>query len=375
MNVVFNGFGLPDIIVIFLYIIGAYQLRDNTVIIGEARYEKLFSYCVIIHFIVTFLYPLVVSVSDSTGYFNEAVRMMTWKLDRQARLVVFATYPLVHIFHLSYIGCMYVFSFIGLLGWYYLLRIVYEIAAGKWHKWFYLMLMPQLHYWTCALGKDSLIFFAVCVIMYAWFFSKSFFYYIIPCFIIGNIRSPILMLMVIAYAMSFMLQSKASLFLKLTICIGLFAGTIAFMPMVEQRLGGTDITSASSLQNYIEAQVAYNQGGGSSVDLRNANIVVKIFSYIFRPLFFDARSILQLEASFENLIWLSMFIFIVRNFQWKYMLWFPTLAFILMWFAQGSVLNNLGIAMRQKMMFFPMFLLLFMQILYDTRKDTFETDE
>ena len=333
----------------------------------DEKWGQLFQWMVVIHFVVTIAYPLLASKGgDSVYYYYLAKNTDEWLLQGQSgKFIVFLTYPLVHFCLLSYIGCMYVFSFIALFGWFFLLKTIYSVVNGAWFKCFYLLLLPQLHYWTCALGKDSLIFWGICMVVYAWYFHKSLIYYCLPCIVIGYIRSPVLMLLIVAFAVSFLIKSRVSVFIKVIFCAGMLVGGIAFMPMVEERLGGTDISSINSLQTYIESQEAYNQIGGGAVDMQGANIFVKIFSYLFRPLFFDARNVLQLEASFENIAWLFMFVFIIKHFRLKYLFWFPTLAFLLMWVAQGSVLNNLGIAMRQKIMFFPMFYLLFIKIFYE----------
>ena len=167
------------------------------------------------------------------------------------------------------------------------------------------------------------------MVIYTWYFHKSFLYYCLPVITIGCIRSPVLMLMGGAYSVSFLIKSKASIWVKGAVTCVLFVGAIMLMPAVEKRLDISDLGSAESLQNFVEKQESMNQMSGSALDLQGANIIVKIFSYIFRPLFFDARNVLQLEASFENLVWLCMFIFILKHFKRKYLLWFPTLGFLI----------------------------------------------
>lgn len=372
MNYLLSILSINDIIVMILYIVCAQQLNQRVGIMGK-KFKGLFSWLIIIQFLLTFLYPILAGfTTDSRLFFGLAQVKVGWGMNGPTGgvdndFIIFLTAPLVHLFQLSYLGCMYVFSFMGLLGWYFLLKVVYAATKGIWHQWYYILLLPQFHYWTCALGKDSLIFWGICMVIYTWYFHKSFLYYCLPVITIGCIRSPILMLMGGAYSVSFLIKSKASIWVKGAVTCVLFVGAIMLMPVVEKRLGISDLGSAESLQNFVEKQESMNQMGGSALDLQGANIIVKIFSYIFRPLFFDARNVLQLEASFENLVWLCMFIFILKHFKRKYLLWFPTLAFLLMWMAQGSILNNLGVAMRQKMMFFPMFYLLFMQMLYNTK--------
>jgi hypothetical protein len=98
-------------------------------------------------------------------------------------------------------------------------------------------------------------------------------------------------------------------------------------------------------------------GGGSYVDITNANIVVQLFTYLFRPLFFDAVNIVQIIASFENLIYLFLFTILLSPKFIYYVIRGNTilLRFCLLYFALGSLVlamstPNLGTAVRQKNM-------------------------
>jgi hypothetical protein len=98
---------------------------------------------------------------------------------------------------------------------------------------------------------------------------------------------------------------------------------------------------------------------GSSVDISSYPLPLKIFTFLFRPLFFDASGILGLVASAENLIlFILTFKFFKLNpfkmFKKGPMLFKNMMIFLIMGSISFSlILGNLGIMLRQKNMFMP----------------------
>ena len=110
-----------------------------------------------------------------------------------------------------------------------------------------------------------------------------------------------------------------------------------------------------------------NLDGASSVDINNMSLVVKLFTYFFRPLPFEAHNFAALAASLDNVVLLLMLFLSLRlvlkrkNFQTdidksgRIFLW--TYSFSA-WVILSMTTANLGIAMRQKWMFAPMLIVL-----------------
>jgi hypothetical protein len=103
---------------------------------------------------------------------------------------------------------------------------------------------------------------------------------------------------------------------------------------------------------------------GSAIDISNYSMPMKIFTFLFRPLFFDAGNIFGLVVSFENLFYLSLLIPILR---WRTLGRIMTMpmnlkaAFFILSstaFFMSSSLSNLGIIVRQKNMVMFMFVLM-----------------
>jgi uncharacterized membrane protein len=102
---------------------------------------------------------------------------------------------------------------------------------------------------------------------------------------------------------------------------------------------------------------------GSGVDLASYPWPLKLFTYMFRPLFIDAHNFVSLFSSVENLVYLWLSLFIYRNWTPEAIRDMPLfikagmLTFIPVAWAFMGALSNLGIIMRMKNMTMIYFLL------------------
>ena len=361
---IFETLTTTDILISLICIFSTLFIGKKILSYGK-KFFWLFLLLATIHYLLT-PYNALGGV-DSVGFYRKAGELQHFVLGQRGEFVESLTWVLIYYLNLSFLGCNFVFSLIGLLGWYFLLLVLIDISKG-WSKWFLVLLLPELHYWTCFLGKDALIFFSVCAIIYTWHFHKFFLNYLIPCIIIGYIRAPILLIILAAFGVSMLFQSKTRFVNKVLIGgLSLIVFSI-FLPMAMEQVRMEEF-DMENVEDYIERNEQYHKEEqfGSSVNMQGQPIFIKMFAYQFRPLFYDSKGMLQLEASFENAWWLLLLLLICFRFRRKYILWFPFLAYVSLWVSQSLGLNNLGIAMRQKMMFFPFFITLFFQTLYDSK--------
>ena len=95
---------------------------------------------------------------------------------------------------------------------------------------------------------------------------------------------------------------------------------------------------------------------GSGVAMQSYPLPLKLFTFWFRPLFFDSPSVLGLFSSAENLIYLLLFLkicnkrFITFIRKAPYLVKMSAVTFLLASYAMTFVMSNLGIIMRQKSM-------------------------
>lgn len=359
-------FGVIDGAILMAYILIVFIFASNYNAKYGSRYSILFSAMSLIHLLTTAYYLVYIFLLDNRGdtkYYYILSLSYDFSIKQGSEFVVYIASIFTQLLKAKLIGSMLIFSFIGLLGWKLLLDVIGKLVKGSWSNWLLIFLLPQMHFWTCALGKDSLSFFAMSYILYLWYNKKMILYYLIPGGILLLVRSHIFLLVISSFLTSVVFQARTKLSSRIILSlIGIVIISFS-IPLVQERLSLDDLNK-DSLVSYSEELLTRNQKGGSSVDMAESNILIKLMSYISRPIFYDATNLLQLEASLENVFWLLMLFSIIFYYRFRYISIFPFLAFIFLWFIQSAVLTNLAIAMRQKMMFFPFMYFQLMVFIY-----------
>lgn len=368
---------LPDVVMMIFYCIWAYYYSFKLSSLSRF-FLKLFVIISIIHFVVTFIY--IPNGIDSRKYFRLAFAMSVSSTEPpigQGKVFIcYLTYFLIRFLGLSYTGCHFFFSILGLTGYYLIINTIvflikkYKLYSNK--NIFYLLLLPGLHWWTVALGKDSLIFFSI-ALFFSGIVQRRIPFIIIGGTIIGFIRSPVLIIFLVSLTLGYIFFNKKVTLRQKTLIL-LVSGimVIVLLPAVLDRLQ-LETVSYEEIDQSIETGLTRNQGRGSSVNMQGENIIIKLCAFLFRPLFFDAHNLLTLASSFENVIWIFMVGMVLINvtskmFKVNYSGLFVMLllSFILPSAAQSTGLSNLGIAVRMKTMYFmPLILLVFLS--YDYR--------
>ena len=121
------------------------------------------------------------------------------------------------------------------------------------------------------------------------------------------------------------------------------------------------------IENHIASANAINAVSIANNEQIN-NFVYKIFTFWFRPLFFDGLGVLGFLASFENLFCLIMAFQIIKWLIKSWSGWNGYFKISLFAFLLGSVIlaqitGNLGIALRQKAQLMPFFFILYLKAL------------
>ena len=140
------------------------------------------------------------------------------------------------------------------------------------------------------------------------------------------------------------------------------------IPFVVWYVGLEQGAGLADLQENIEDRTTNFAGSGGYVDLSSLPLPLRILSYLFRPLPYEAGSVTQLLASGQNLLLLLAIGLLLwsarrsgihrRDFAPLALLMFALAALVPL--ALGT--SNLGISMRQKWMFVPALLLALVQL-------------
>jgi hypothetical protein len=373
----FSAFQLSDALIIIVFWIYAFYLCYLLSKLGYFFFY-FFIFLALLHFVATIIY--IPNGKDSIKYFRIAYNLnfnlQDPTIGQGGDFIYFFTYLLIKYLKLSYTGCYFFCSIFGLTAYYLIIQTSiylvkqYDLFYKK--EFFYILLLPGLHYWNVALGKDSIMFFAIALFFWG-VIRRNVICIVIGAVLMGIIRSPILALFLVGtIAGNILMNRKVGLIQKgFLTAIGIVL-VILIMPVVQERLKLQSV-NYDTVNDYIDYRLTLMQGEGSSVDMSGASPPVKFFSLLFRPIFYDARDWRTLASSFENAVWLSMLVFVLTNIKRKMtitpfaaiyaMLFF---CFIIAATAHSTTLTNLGIAVRMKTMYFiPLYILIFLS--YDFR--------
>ncbi|MFV8345401.1 hypothetical protein [Flavobacterium sp. ZB4P13] len=347
---------------------------SNRLASENKRYFLLFLGIGSLHFIMTIIYYYLSEqlTADSIAYYYKTSYVFkNWKdtFGQGTYFIYFLVYPLVKYLGLTYLGCFFIFSFVGLIAFYKLFKVYSHLLNNEWNKWLYLLLLPNMHFWSVAIGKDVLMFYGFSVLLYNYYFKKPVFNYVFPLLLMGFIRIHVVFFFFAALVIVQLFFNKEMKFYLKVLLITVVSGIVLMtMPFFLEMVGAGENASIPSRLDMFEAQ---QFEGRSSVNMQGENIIYKWVSYLFRPLFYDIHNFLSLTASFENLLWVIMFYTIVKYYKLKSVprlkqhFWFGVLMIICVTLPAAYILTNIGIAVRQKYMISPFLLFIFYIVIID----------
>lgn len=229
----------------------------------------------------------------------------------------------------------------------------------------YMLFLPNLHFWSSGVGKDTLLFFCIALFFYSSLkASKRFIGILIALGLSFFIRPHMTLFMLLALGLGIAFDGRLKTYQKIIftlISIVIFVNVINYVmnfvqleSLDSETIGEYSDTRSSNLSN---------DRTSSSVDTSSYPYPLKVFTFLFRPFFFDANGVLGLVASVENLILFLFFIKIIRN---KFLKGFKSSTYLvkasIFLFLMGAlsfslILGNLGIMLRQKTPFIMMLII------------------
>jgi len=330
-----------------------------------------------VHFILTTAYIIYSSSSrsDSFNYFNKTLYNDDWFsfFKTGTKFIGFLAWPLTRTIGLSYYSVMLIFSYFGYFAsvFFYLVAVENIELKPVWANYSPLelvFLLPNLHFWTSSLGKGSIITFAIGLFAFGLSrINRRIVPAAIGAFLIFMVRPHILLAIVLASIIGlFVTSGGIKPFFKWSIII---VAVFLFINLSGSVLKFTDtdtldITSSTTLSH----RTSELSKASSGIDISNYNLFYKVFTFLFRPLFFDGLGVLGFLASFENLFCLIMAFQIIKWLIKSWSGWNGYFKIALFTFLLGSVIlaqvtGNLGIALRQKAQLMPFFFILYCKAL------------
>ena len=339
------------------------------------------------HTIFCFVYAqyALTNVSDAAGYYATSLSQnIEFSLGTAG--VGILTQFLSSMLDLSFLGAFLVFNIFGFIG---LLAFDASLRVATWNKSknirrlaTLVIFLPSVSFWSSAIGKDALSFMATGLALWSVLnLRRRVWLMIIAIFVMLLVRPHIAGLMVLAIAGSMVMQKKVSLAQRALVGGVAFAGAALLIPFALNYSGFGGDGGATDLGAYIEKRQGYNQEGGGGIDISAMSPPMQLFTYLFRPLPFEAHSVFSLAASLDNLVLLFLFVWGGREMikrrkrqkqaysENRMFLWIYSLS---AWLILSLTTANLGISVRQKWMFAPMLIFLFISVIGRPRQHAAE---
>lgn len=270
--------------------------------------------------------------------------------------------------NLSFLGVFLVFNifgFVGLLAFDASLRKAL-LFSSQLDKYFatVLVFLPSISFWTASLNKDAISFMAIGLMMWgALEPSRRSLLMFFSIFLMLLVRPHMAGLMTVALIGAIIFGAGKMSFWRRT-CIAALAVPIAAyaisIVLTRDFFMGEGVRY---LFEAIEVRQGYMAEGAGTVDVGNMSFPMQVFTYLFRPLFFEAHNFSSLIASIDNVIILVFFVFAFRNlwvkkFSGPLYLCLWLYAILSLWILAATT-TNMGISARQKWMCVPVLIFLF----------------
>jgi hypothetical protein len=309
---------------------------------------------------------------DAIGYWSQAKNMTYSNFiyalsEQQGTYFIYAlNYFPANILNLSYFTGTMLYSLIGFIGMTYFYVIAVELIPNNpQYKGYYLFpllfFLPNLHFWSCAVGKDALLFFCIAIYTYGLMLPINRITMIILGLVLSYfIRPHITLFMLLGFGIAYFSGKNISVVQRIFF-FGIIIGSIIFILPNVLEFAKIEEASVDSFNSFSESKAALlnRSHTNSAIDISSYPFPLKVFTFLYRPFFFDINGIPALLASFENLLLLVLSLTVLKNkplqtfrnapFVIQGMVYF----FIIGTLAFSQSLGNVGIMIRMRNMFLP----------------------
>ena len=368
---------MSEIIITILAFLNIYLVYKK-IISQNIRLNKYFLLLIfLLHYVAFMLYYnfSIVEQKDSFLFYQNALEansIMEFKF-YGSQFMSIITYPFAQI-GINYFTVSFVFatiSFLAFLKYYDFLMLrlneknyAYLIAI--------FLLIPSLHFWTAGLTKEALIFYFMCVIFLDIYKKQRLTLLIsFSSLAIFLIRPYLFFILGLAFIIHYMFNFKGALKEKRITLLLIILTTFVLTPILINFLKLTEF-NIERIQYNFDSLIRYSKNfGGSSIDLENSSYLERLFLVLFRPLFFDAKTLFQYLISIENAAFLILLIKLLRDVFLKKLLFcsikkelFLIISAALAVLFFSIYMYNLGLASRMRIMFMP-YIYLFIYLIYN----------
>lgn len=350
-----------------------FKNEDNT---HKITLRKLLVY----HFLFSFIFYLFTDNGggDAWTYWDVARNMETkdffeyLNISRGTYFLYALNFLPVHFLSMSFLANTMLFGLIGFIG--FILFYYIALKTIDFNTNFYsirlfplVFFLPNLHFWSSGVGKDTIVFFGIALFVYGILKKNKIHLLLLSLILIFFTRPHITLFLIIGYAFATIGSQKIASYKKAIIVVFLIVLGVVLLPIVLE-YAKIEEASIESFNEFSESKskLLSREKTGSAIDVSSYPLPFKLFTFLFRPLFFDAHNVTSLLASAENLFLVVLTFFVLKSKPIKSFKNSPTVIKGLMYFLIigtfifSNTLGNLGIMIRMRNMFLPGLLIYFL---------------
>ena len=302
--------------------------------------------------------------ADAHLYYFDHLGLFSQSMTPGTSFVVYFTQVLKTNFNASFEDILILNSFISLCAGIFLIVKTLEkndYTPSRQLMLSILFLLPGLHFWTSNIGKDSFALAGLALFLFgAADFKKRIWQAALGLILVALVRPHIAVILAASVALA---QFEFSFRPNRIFTLALFSGaglTLAYFTF--QTFFGINVLDINELGKFFTERDAMFSSMATADVTYYANPFRRIAQFLFQPLFFDAGDGLALAASLENALLIFAMITIGSDILRREALWCPQgrlyfFFLLIMILVLGLTSYNVGLALRQKVMLYPAFIL------------------
>lgn len=371
-----------DILVILLVILAL--VNSNTSMAKRfglpKKYELHLHYLLAYHIFFSFFFTWYILNfgGDSQGYWKFGMEQVLIKGEKTwftyfgegTTFILWLCYIPSQLMGLSYLTGNILFGALGFIGIRYIFIMTADLFPTN-HEVLGIPLFPtvfyflNLHFWSAGVGKDVICFWGI-----AWFlfaiqeYKSRWWQAALALFFVYLARPHMGQALISGAGMAILLGSEVKIAYKIVLSGLAITAAFLLLPSTLEALRLEELSfEALETMSGIRSSGLNTSNVGSGFDISSYPWPLKLFTYMFRPLFLDAHNFVTFFSSFENLLYLWLSFFIYRNWTPEAIRDMPLfikagmITFVPVTLAFMNALSNLGIIMRMKNMTMIYFLL------------------
>lgn len=358
-------FYIPIIIMLGMGFINIFSSQLNERDMMMLR--RLFFFHLLIGFYYWFLFT-----GDAVGYWRvpKAYGIDKFKeglFNGEGTMFMYAVnFMFSNLLNMSYLSNTLLFSLFGFMGLTFFYMVVvatipYNKVINGYVLFPLMFFLPNLHFWSAGVGKDTTLFLCIGMFMYGILKPVVRMPLLVVSMLLAMaIRPHIVLFLMAGFGVAYIFGGKVSVFQRILFSAILIGIGLAILPSVME-FAKIEEASAEGFDKFADAKAsALSRSSSSSrIDVSSMPFPFKVLTFWFRPLFFDVSNLNGLIASFENLLFVIVFIKAMRTQPIKAFVKAPfvikgMVLFLLFGsFAFAQSLGNVGIMIRMRNMFLP----------------------